>query len=331
MGATPENQQVRPLKTLVATVSATQGGSRFDQALAELFPDYSRSRLAEWIKSGRATLDGAQVKPRQRVAGGEQVELDPVAEESTRVTPEDIELDVLIDDPEFLVVNKPAGLIVHPGAGNPARTLQNGLLHFDPSLAAIPRAGIVHRLDKDTSGLLVVARTLTAHNSLVTQLGARTIKRQYQCLVIGTPVAGGTIDAPIDRDPRDRLRMAVREGGRPAVTHFRVRERFRAHTLLQANLETGRTHQIRVHLTHRKLPLVGDPLYGPGLRLPKGAAAELGDALRAFKRQALHAELLEFEHPLDRSTVRVEAPPPADFRALLDALRADRESAEASR
>ncbi len=316
--------------TKVAIVSDELGGSRFDQALVDLFPEYSRSRLAEWIRSGRATLDGAQVKPRQRVAGGERVELDPVAEAATRVEAEPIDLEILLDDPEFLVINKPAGLIVHPGAGNPARTLQNGLLHFDPSLAAIPRAGIVHRLDKDTSGLLVIARTLSAHNKLVAQIGARTIKRQYQALVIGTPVAGGTIDAPIDRDLRDRLRMAVRDDGRPAVTHFRVRERFRAHTLLQANLETGRTHQIRVHLSHRRLPLVGDPLYGPGLRLPKGASAELTDALRAFRRQALHAELIEFQHPASGETVSVEAPAPADLRDLLDVLRDDRDAARAS-
>ncbi|MEO6066196.1 MAG: RluA family pseudouridine synthase, partial [Lysobacterales bacterium] len=190
---------------------------------------------------------------------------------------------------------------------------------------------IVHRLDKDTSGVLVIARTLSAHNKLVAQIGARTIRRQYQALVIGTPVAGGTIDAPIDRDPRDRLRMAVREDGRPAVTHYRVRERFRAHTLLQANLETGRTHQIRVHLNHRKLPLVGDQLYGPGLRLPKGASAELAEALRAFRRQALHAELIEFEHPAGGAMVRVEAPPPSDMRALLEVLREDQDAARASR
>lgn len=326
MSDRPPGDSVEAARRL-AVIDIAQGGSRFDQALAELFPEFSRSRLAEWIRTGRATLDGAVVKPRQRVSGGERVELDPVVERSTRVLAEPIALEILLEDGEFLVVNKPAGLIVHPGAGNPARTLQNGLLHFDPSLAAIPRAGIVHRLDKDTSGVLVVARTLGAHNRLVAQLTARTIRRQYQALVFGTPVAGGSIDAPIDRDPRDRLRMAVREDGRPAISHFRVREKFRAHALLQVNLETGRTHQIRVHLAHRRLPIVGDQLYGPGLRLPKGAAPELSTALREFKRQALHAELLEFEHPVTGAPVRVEAPPPADLVALLEILRADRAAA----
>lgn len=328
---TSDTESGTPMERRVATVPESMGGARFDQVLAELFPDFSRSRLSGWIRSGLARLDGALVKPGQRVIGGEQVDLEPIAEPSTRVAAEPVEISILLEEPEFLVIDKPAGLVVHPGAGNATRTLQNGLLHFDPSLAGIPRAGIVHRLDKETSGVLVIARTLTAHRSLTAQIGARSVRRQYQALAIGTPVAGARVDAPIGRHPHDRLRMAVVEGGRPAISDYRIRERFRAHTLLQVNLETGRTHQIRVHLAHRSLPLVGDPLYGPGLRLPKGAAPELADALRSFRRQALHAELIEFAHPVTGSAVKVESPVPADMAGLLAALRVDRDAAAARR
>jgi len=214
---------------------------------------------------------------------------------------------------------------VHPGAGNPAGTLQNALLHHDAALAVIPRAGIVHRLDKDTSGLMVVARSLAAHNALVELLSERDIHRQYVAVVLGTLIAGGTVDAPIGRHPRDRVKQAVVEGsgGKPAVTHYRVRERYRAHTLVQCTLETGRTHQIRVHMAHIRHPLVGDTLYGGGLKLPKGATPELAAALRGFQRQALHAERLEFAHPTRGDTLRFEAPLPEDLAALVAVLRAD--------
>jgi 23S rRNA pseudouridine1911/1915/1917 synthase len=303
-------------------------GRRFDAVLAELFPEFSRSRLAEWIKSGDAMLDGRQVRPRDPVRGGETVTLTAVLEIQTRSEPEDIALDVLYEDEDVFVLNKPAGLVVHPGAGNPAGTLVNALLHRDPSLATLPRAGIVHRLDKDTSGVMVVARTLPAHTALIAQLSAREVHRQYLAVVVGSLVSGGTVNAAIDRHPRDRLRQVVREDGREAVTHYRLRERFRAHTLLECRLETGRTHQIRVHMAHIKHPIIGDPLYGGPLKLPKGATAGLVESLRGFKRQALHAETLEFVHPLSGEPVRCSTPMPTDMQALVATLREDNREAE---
>ncbi|PPU92199.1 23S rRNA pseudouridine(1911/1915/1917) synthase RluD [Xanthomonas albilineans] len=306
-----------------ARVPDHAAGRRFDAVLAELFPEYSRSRLAEWIKSGDALLDGAPARPRDPLRGGEIASLHAVLETQTHALPEDIALEVLYEDDQVIVLNKPAGLVVHPGAGNPGGTLVNALLYRDPGLSALPRAGIVHRLDKDTSGAMVVARTLQAHTALVAQLAARQVHRQYLALVVGALVSGGTANAPIDRHPRDRLRMAVREDGRDAVTHYRLRERFRAHTALECRLETGRTHQIRVHMAHLKHPIIGDPLYGGPLKLPKGAADPLIAELRGFKRQALHAEILEFKHPLHGEPVRVTAAVPADLQRLLAALRAD--------
>ncbi|WP_140910011.1 23S rRNA pseudouridine(1911/1915/1917) synthase RluD [Cognatiluteimonas lumbrici] len=313
----------RPGTLREAVVPEAAAGRRFDAVLAELFPEFSRSRLAEWIKSGDALLDGARARPRDPVRGGEPVSLRAQLEDQVRAEPEDIPLEVLHEDPEVFVLDKPAGLVVHPGAGNPGGTLVNALLHRDPALAALPRAGIVHRLDKDTSGVMVVARTLEAHTALVAQLSAREVHRQYLAVVVGALVSGGTADAPIDRHPRDRIRMAVREDGRDAVTHFRLRERFRAHTALECRLETGRTHQIRVHMAHLKHPIVGDPLYGGPLRLPRGASDAVVEALRGFRRQALHAETLEFRHPASGEPLRVSAPVPADLAALMDALRED--------
>jgi 23S rRNA pseudouridine1911/1915/1917 synthase len=304
-------------------VPDSAAGRRFDAVLAELFPEYSRSRLSEWIKSGAALLDGNQARPRDPVRGGEQVSLQVVLETQSHDAPEDIPLSVLYQDADVIVLDKPAGLVVHPGAGNPGGTLVNALLHFDPGLAALPRAGIVHRLDKDTSGVMVVARTLPAHTSLVAQLSERDVHRQYLAIVMGALVSGGSISAPIDRHPRDRVRMAVREDGRDAITHYRLRERYRAHTALECRLETGRTHQIRVHMQHLKHPILGDPLYGGALKLPKGASDELVAVLRGFRRQALHAETLEFAHPVSGAPVRCTAPVPGDMQQLMRALRQD--------
>lgn len=309
-----------------AVVPASAAGRRFDAVLAELFPEYSRTRLSEWIKSGDVRLDGEVVRGRDSVRGGETASLDVVLDTQTHALPEDIPIEMLYEDADVFVLNKPAGLVVHPGAGNPDGTLVNALLFRDPSLSTIPRAGIVHRLDKDTSGVMVVARTLPAHTALVEQLSSREVHRQYLAIVVGAMVSGGTVNAPIDRHSRDRIRMSVREAGRDAVTHYRLRERFRAHTALECRLETGRTHQIRVHMTHLKYPIVGDPLYGGPLKLPKHATEELVAALRGFKRQALHAEILEFRHPTSGEPLRVSAPVPADMLNLLAALRADGEA-----
>jgi 23S rRNA pseudouridine1911/1915/1917 synthase len=246
-----------------------------------------------------------------------------VEEVQTHAVAEDIPLDILHEDASVFVIDKPAGLVVHPGAGNPAGTLVNALLHRDPALEKLPRAGIVHRLDKDTSGAMVVARTLEAHTALVAQLSARAVHRQYLAIVVGALVSGGTANAAIDRHPRDRLRMAVRDDGKDATTHFRLRERFRAHTALECRLETGRTHQIRVHMAHLKHPIVGDPLYGGSFKLPKAASDEFIAALRGFKRQALHAEVLEFAHPATGEPLRCTAPLPADMRELVRVLRED--------
>ena len=306
-----------------AIVPDSAAGRRLDAVLAELFPEYSRSRLSAWIKSGDVAVDGEQIRGRDSVRGGERVVLSAVQEVQTRSLPEDIPLEVLYEDADVLVIDKPAGLVVHPGAGNPTGTLVNALLHRDAALELLPRAGIVHRLDKDTSGVMVVARTLPAHTSLVAQLSARGVHRQYLAIVFGALVSGGTANGAIERHPRDRLRMTVREDGKDAVTHYRLRERFRAHTALECRLETGRTHQIRVHMAHLKHPIVGDPLYGGSFKLPKGASAELIAALRAFKRQALHAEVLEFTHPTSGEPVRCSAPVPADMQELMALLRED--------
>lgn len=307
----------------IARIPDEAAGRRLDAVLAELFPEYSRSRLSAWIKSGDVQVDGAPARPRDPVRGGEAVALTVVEDVQTHAVAEGIPLDVLYEDEHLFVLDKPAGLVVHPGAGNPAGTLVNALLHRDPGLDKLPRAGIVHRLDKDTSGVMVVARTLPAHTALVAQLSAREVHRQYLAIVVGALVSGGTAAAPIDRHPRDRLRMAVREDGKDAVTHYRLRERFRAHTALECRLETGRTHQIRVHMAHLKHPIVGDPLYGGSLKLPKGASEALIAALRGFKRQALHAEVLEFAHPVTGARVRCEAPVPDDMQSLMRLLRED--------
>ena len=310
------------------TVPEELAGKRFDVVLATLAPEYSRARLQRWIRDGSATVKQRSRRPRDPVEAGDLIELrapapDPV---SSPHAAQPIELAIRYEDETLIVVDKPAGMVVHPGAGRPDRTLVNALLHHDPRLAAIPRAGLVHRLDKDTTGLLVVARTLAAHKSLVDQLTARTIRREYLAVVRGRVVAGGVIDASIGRHPAHRTRMAVvRRGGRQAITHFRVETRYRAHTALTVRLDTGRTHQIRVHLAHRGYPVVGDPDYGGRTGPPAGAAPELREALHRFARQALHARALALRHPSTGRGHEWTAPPPDDLEALLAALVADAE------
>ncbi len=299
-------------------------GQRLDQALARMFPDYSRSRLKAWLLGGSVLVDGATWRPRDRVRGGETVVVTASADTAVHAEPEAMQLDVVFEDDDLLVINKPAGLVVHPGAGNASGTLLNGLLAHAPQLESLPRAGIVHRLDKDTSGLLLVAKSIPAHTALVRDLADRSISRQYLAICNGVLTGGGTIDAAIGRHAVDRTRMAVRENGRPAVTHYTVIERFRAHTYVNVLLETGRTHQIRVHFAYRRHPLVGDPVYGGRLALPAGASDALRDALRAFRRQALHAARLDLRHPsAGGEALALEVPPPADFQSLLQTLRED--------
>lgn len=300
-------------------------GQRLDAALARLFPEYSRSQLTLWLKEGALRVDGAQPRPRTPVQGGERVELIPPDAPVLEAQAEPIALDVVYEDAAVLVVNKPAGLVVHPAAGHRDGTLVNALLHRAPELAQLPRAGVVHRLDKDTTGLMVVARTPEAQTALVRQLQARSVHREYRALVQGQIISGSTIDEPIGRHPVDRKRQAVTGGGKPAVTHYRVGERFPAHTLLNVRLETGRTHQIRVHMAHIRHPIVGDLTYGGRPRPVKGMGEAAKAAIAAFKRQALHAAHLEFEHPQTGELHAFDAPLPADFEALLDALRKDRE------
>jgi 23S rRNA pseudouridine1911/1915/1917 synthase len=297
-------------------------GQRLDQALARMFPEYSRSRLKNWILSGLVTIDGGEMRPKDIVTGGEKVSLRPAEEPVIISAPEAMRLDFPFEDDELLVVNKPAGLVVHPGAGNPSGTLMNGLLYHAAGLAELPRAGIIHRLDKDTSGLLLVGKTLRSHTALVRMLADRQISRQYLAICNGVLTGGGTIDAPIGRHPVDRLRMSVREDGKPAVTRYRVLERFPAHTHISVELESGRTHQIRVHFTYRRHSLVGDPVYGGRMKLPPAADEALAGTIRNFRRQALHAARLAFRHPVTKQHVEVEVAPPDDFRGLLEALRA---------
>lgn len=305
-------------------------GRRLDQAVAELLPEYSRTRLKDWIEGGKVLVDGRMPKPRDRVLGGESVRVEAELIPVDEVRSEPIALDIVYQDPHVLVIAKPAGLVVHPGAGNPAGTLQNALLYFDADLSVLPRSGIVHRLDKDTSGLMVVARTLEAHTALVRQIEAREVEREYEAVCVGVMTAGGTVDAPIDRHHIDRVRMTVREGGREAVTHYRVIQRFRAHTHVRLKLETGRTHQIRVHMAYIRHPLVGDAVYGGRLLVPKGAAPEVMEGLRSFRRQALHAARLAFEHPVTRKPIVCEASLPQDMRRLIDLLAADTAAASAT-
>jgi len=308
---------------LTARVPEELAGMRLDQCLAEIFPDYSRSKLQTWIKSGRVLVDGEAMKGREKLDGGEEIELDAEPEMVIEDNAEDIPLNIVYEDDAILIINKPAGLVVHPAVGNWSGTLVNALLHHAPNLATLPRAGIVHRIDKDTSGLLMIAKTLQAHTSLVEQLQERSIEREYLALVKGWMTAGGCVDEPIGRHPVDRKRNAVRRDGKEAITHYRLEQRFKRHTLIRVKLETGRTHQIRVHMSHINYPLVGDQVYGGRFQMPADCNPALADALRSFKRQALHAARLGLEHPETGEYMEWEAPMPADMQNLIDLLTAN--------
>jgi 23S rRNA pseudouridine1911/1915/1917 synthase len=302
---------------------ADAAGQRLDQALARLLPQFSRARLQQWIAEKRVSVNGQQPRGRDKVRGGELVEIRVPETPAGDWAAQAIPLTVVYEDDDILVIDKPAGLVVHPGAGNPQGTLLNALLHHVPSLNRLPRAGIVHRLDKETSGLLVVAKNEPARLDLIRQLKERSLSREYLALVQGIVIAGGTVDAPIGRHAQARTRMAVSGRGRPAVSHYRIERKFRAHTLLRVSLESGRTHQIRVHMAHLKHPLVGDPVYGGRLHLPKGAGPGLIEALQGFRRQALHATRLGLVHPASGKPMAWESPLPEDMRELMAALDRD--------
>jgi len=295
-------------------------GIRLDRALAELCPEYSRSRLKTWVVGGNILVNNETLRPRDKVNGGETVIINPIADTSSDVKAEPIELNIVYEDESMLVVNKPAGLVVHPAAGNWDGTLQNALLHYDADLEGLPRAGLVHRIDKETSGLLMVARTLTAHKVLVDQLQARAFDREYLAVVRGYMTAGGTVDQPLARHPTDRKRYAVRMGGKEAVTHYRVEKRFAKHTLLKVKLETGRTHQIRVHMSHIHHAIVGDQVYGGRYRAIANASELLSETLRGFKRQALHAVRLGVVHPVSGEEISWECQMPDDMANLVAVL-----------
>jgi len=301
-------------------VDSAHADQRLDQAAAAVWPDYSRSRLAAWIRSGELRVDGQTVKPNYRIAVGQKVVLDAeLQRHDSNPEPEPMRLKLLFEDRDLLIVDKPVGLVVHPGSGNTDGTLVNGLLHFDPGLAALPRAGLVHRLDKDTSGCLVVARTARAHTHLVRALKRRDIHRHYQALVWGRVIAGGHVDAPLGRHPVDRRRQVVRSDGRRAVTHYRVNRHLAGSTLLDLKLETGRTHQIRVHMQHAGFPLTGDTMYGRR-GSPAGLHDEQRDAWRSFPRQALHATRLVLDHPVTSAVIDVSSPLPEDMARLVGIL-----------
>ncbi|MCM0024798.1 23S rRNA pseudouridine(1911/1915/1917) synthase RluD [Proteus mirabilis] len=316
------SQQIR----LNATVADSQLGQRLDQALAELFPDYSRSRIKEWILDNRVQVNDKIInKPKEKMLGGEKIEVDALIEEDVRWEPQNIPLNIVYEDDDILVINKPRDLVVHPGAGNPDGTVLNALLYRYPEIVNVPRAGIVHRLDKDTTGLMVVAKTVPAQTHLVEALQRREITREYEAVATGRMTAGGLVNEPISRHPTKRTHMAVHPMGKPAVTHYRVMEHFSAHTRLRLRLETGRTHQIRVHMAHIHHPLIGDQLYGGRPRPLKGASEEFRETLRRFDRQALHATMLRLYHPITGIEMEWHAPLPDDMVELIRVLKVDAE------
>ena len=298
-------------------------GQRIDQVAATIWSDFSREKLKQWLKEGHLLVNGNSVKPKYKCEGFELLTLEVELEAQTRSLPEDIPLDIVYEDDDIIVVNKPVGMVVHPGAGNSSGTLVNALLHHYPKSAELTRAGLVHRIDKDTSGLLVVAKNLEAQFSLSKQLAKKTVYRVYDLIVYGNVIAGGTVDEPIKRHPVDRVKMAVLPGGKDAVTHYNVKERFQHFTRIQARLETGRTHQIRVHFGYIGFGLVGDPVYMPRVRVPAGATELLDETLRGFRRQALHAAELGLKHPRTGEEMLFKAPWPADLATLVDVLRTE--------
>jgi len=309
---------------IIKVLSEEYAGKRLDVVLAELFPEYSRSRLKIWIDQGLVLVNGETARPKHKVVGDEELQLtaQPI-ESDADCKAENIPLNIVYQDEDIIVINKPADLVVHPAAGHYSGTVQNALLYYDESLASIPRAGIVHRLDKDTTGLMVVARNLTSHKYLVEQIQQHEVIREYQAVVYGVMTGGGMVDQPVGRHPHDRIKMTVTENGREAITHYRLLQRFREHSHIKVQLETGRTHQIRVHMNHLRHPIVGDTVYAGRHRVPAGAQQDLVDFLQQFKRQALHAWKLSFAHPRHGNEVSFEAPLPEDMLQLISLLHKD--------
>lgn len=305
------------------TIPDNLGGMRLDQALAKLLPEFSRTQIQEWIKSSNVSVDNKHLKARDVIIGGEEIIITAKRKEQPAWEAQPILLDLIYEDDDLLVINKPAGMVVHPAAGNPNNTLLNALLHHCPQLQHLPRAGIIHRLDKDTTGLLVIAKTQASLMNLTAQMKQRTVTRIYQAVVSGLMTSGGTINEPINRHPIQRKKMTVCETGKEAITHYRVIEKYRDHTRIKVKLDTGRTHQIRVHMAHIRYPVLGDPVYGGRLQLPRGASPALVTMLRTFKRQALHAYELELIHPTTQKSIRWQAQLPDDMQELIAVLKAD--------
>ena len=302
---------------------SSQAGKRFDQILADSFPDFSRSQLQKWLKKGAILVDNKIVPGKQKLVGGEKINLNIELESQTEWSPENIPLNIIYEDEHIIIINKPVNMVVHPGAGNNTGTLSNALLYHFPEIKNVPRAGIVHRLDKDTSGLLIVAKTIKAHTSLVEQLQERSVHREYEAITTGVITSGSTINKPIGRNPHHRTKMAVVDDGKNAITTFKVIEKYRAHSRIRCKLETGRTHQIRVHMQSINAPLLGDQTYNLRLRIPNGATNELVQQLRTFKRQALHAYKLGVIHPETGEKLYFTAQPPNDMQLLIKTLRND--------
>jgi 23S rRNA pseudouridine1911/1915/1917 synthase len=309
--------------SLSAEVPEDLAGNRLDQVAAQLFPEYSRARLQSWIKDGSLRVNAQSLRPRDRLKTGDLLQIEAELVSSEKFLPQPIQFDIIFEDEDLVILNKPANLVVHPAAGHWQGTLLNGLLHAYPELEAIPRAGIVHRLDKDTTGLMVVAKNLQSHSILVQQLQERSVEREYEAIVHGVLTGGGIIDAQLGRHPVNRKKKAVVVKGKDSITHYRVLQRFRSHTHVQLNLQTGRTHQIRVHMSHINHSLVGDPLYGGRLQLPTACSEEFEQNLRNFKRQALHARRLALVHPTSEQKLSWEVVAPDDFQQLLSAIKND--------
>ena len=308
------------METLTIIIPERMTGDRLDVALSEMLPDYSRSKITAWIKSGDALINNKSFKPKDKVNGSQMVMLSLNKKQNNDWSAENIALNIVFEDEDIIIINKPFGLVTHPGAGNWKGTLANALLYYDPKLSKLDRAGIVHRLDKNTSGLMVIARNEKSQKYLVEQLQSHSVVREYSAIVYGHMISGGSVNDPIGRDPKDRIKQAVSSNGKDATTHYRVIDRFKSHTHVKAILETGRTHQIRVHLSHIGYPLLGDPMYGGRVRFPKKASEILKESLLGFKRQALHSKKLTLNHPSTGELISWNAPLPDDMLELLNIL-----------